>query len=389
MKILVHSNAPWAATGYGQQCGLFAPRLAEHHDVAISAFYGLEGSQLQFNEKVKVLPGRGGTFGNESIRGHARSHFGGLRDGLVLTLMDVWVLDPNIWKTMNVACWVPVDHEPVPPGVRRFFQNSGAIPIAMSRFGQEQLSAHDALYVPHGIDCNSYVPFDPVDAKKLIGFPETAFLVGIVAANKGWGRKCFPEMLEAFSIFRKRHDDALLYLHTEVSGFDDGVNLNNVTKALDIPDEAIRLCDQHTYQFDPLPPHMMASLYSSFDVLLSTSRGEGFGLCVLEANACGTPAIVTDFSAQPEVCGAGWTVDGRLEWQQQQSWQKRPDVEDIVDALEQAYQQPEATRVETAKKARTHAEGYHVDKVMSEHMLPAIDEVMERLDARKPVELAS
>ena len=43
-KLLWHSNAPWAPTGYGQQTGLFAPRLAEKYDMAISSFYGLEGS---------------------------------------------------------------------------------------------------------------------------------------------------------------------------------------------------------------------------------------------------------------------------------------------------------------------------------------------------------
>ena len=33
-KLLWHSNAPWAPTGYGQQTGLFAPRLAEKYDMA-------------------------------------------------------------------------------------------------------------------------------------------------------------------------------------------------------------------------------------------------------------------------------------------------------------------------------------------------------------------
>jgi hypothetical protein len=38
-NILLHSNAPWAASGYGQQTKLFAPRLRDlGHHVAISAF---------------------------------------------------------------------------------------------------------------------------------------------------------------------------------------------------------------------------------------------------------------------------------------------------------------------------------------------------------------
>jgi glycosyltransferase involved in cell wall biosynthesis len=49
----------------------------------------------------------------------------------------------------------------------------------------------------------------------------------------------------------------------------------------------------------------MAKIYSAMDVLLNPAMGEGFGITVLEAQACGTPAIVTDFSAMTEVCGGG------------------------------------------------------------------------------------
>ena len=37
MKILLHSNAPWAGSGYGQQCAQYAVLFREAgHDVAIS-----------------------------------------------------------------------------------------------------------------------------------------------------------------------------------------------------------------------------------------------------------------------------------------------------------------------------------------------------------------
>ena len=40
---------------------------------------------------------------------------------------------------MNIASWTPVDHEPAPPKVVDFFTETGAIPIAMSRFGERML----------------------------------------------------------------------------------------------------------------------------------------------------------------------------------------------------------------------------------------------------------
>jgi glycosyltransferase involved in cell wall biosynthesis len=41
---------------------------------------------------------------------------------------------------------------------------------------------------------------------------------------------------------------------------------------------------------------------------------------VLEAAARGVPAIVTDFGAMSEVCGAGWKVGYRRHWTDQSAW---------------------------------------------------------------------
>ena len=45
----------------------------------------------------------------------------------------------------------------------------------------------------------------------------------------------------------------------------------------------------------------LAAFYTSADVLLSLSYEETFGLTIVEAMACGTPAIVYDNTAQPEL----------------------------------------------------------------------------------------
>lgn len=387
-RLLWHSNSPWAATGYGAQTALFAPRLAETYDVAISAFYGLEGARLAWKNLV-VFPGVGRTYGNEVLGGHVERFFGGdRRAGLILTLMDVWVLDPKLMQTFNTACWCPVDHDPVPPAVRQFFKESSAVPIAMSRFGEEQLVEFDPLYVPHGIETDTFKPYDQAESRKMANLPESAFVVGIVAANKGNpSRKSFPEMLEAFAAFRQRHDDAICYLHTEVTQKDDGINIAMLCRALGIPVESVRFCDQYRYQHHPFPPELMARIYSSFDVLLNTSRSEGFGLPVLEAQSCGVLPIVTDFSAMKEVAGSGWHVEAEREWSGQLSFQARPRVEDIVEALEAAYRMPSGLRKTQSEKAREHAQGYDCEKVMAEHFLPALEQVSERFGEREPVEL--
>lgn len=388
-SLLWHSNSPWSPTGYGQQTATFAPGLAENYNLGISAFYGLESNIIPWNG-IPVYPGLGQSHGNEAILEHAQVHHQGLRNGLTVTLMDVWVLDPAVWQQLNVASWVPVDHEPAPSMVVDFFAQSGAVPIAMAKFGQEMLkdAGLDPLYVPHGIDCSTYKPLDQAECREAIGLDPEHFVVGMVAANKGNpSRKCFSEAFQAFKAFKAKHEDARLYLHTEATGkFGPGVDLPGLIRALGIDPADVFFPDQYRVTHYPYAPELMAKVFNSFDVLLAPSAGEGFGIPVIEAQACGVPVIVSDFSAQPELVGAGWIVSGRRTYTPMKAWQFVPDVEDILDALNKSYC-PKAHRKALAKKARAKAEEYDAGRVLAEYMLPALSEAEARFAEREPTVL--
>jgi len=362
--------------------------LNQHYDVAVSSFYGLEGSPLNWNG-LKVYPGMTPDCGNLTLLPHAKDHFGGdLRGGMVVTLLDVWVLEAQLAAKVNMACWVPVDHEPVPPQVAEFFHKSNAIPIAMARFGEQQLrdAGFDPLYVPHGVDVEAYQPHNQAEVRDKLGLPQDEFLVGMVAANKG-SRKGFQQALEAFRIFRDRHDEARLYLHTVMDPrFSQGEDIGKIAVALGMPEGSLRIADQYRMLNDPLPASTMGILMSSLDVFLNPAMGEGFGVPILEAAACGVPSIVTNFSAMPEVAGpAGWPVACRRAWRQN-AWQAQADVESILEALEQAYCMSEAERAKRAEMCRTHALGYSHTKVLDEFLLPALKRVEERFAERAPVQ---
>jgi glycosyltransferase involved in cell wall biosynthesis len=387
VKILLHSNAPWFPSGYGQQAALFAPRLAPHTEgLAISAFHGLQGGRLEW-QGLEVYPALGGTYGNECILGHAESFFGSLRGGLVLTLLDVPPLDTMVWSRLNVACWVPVDHDPAPGVVKSFFAQTAAIPIAISRFAEDRLRGFDPLYVPHGVDTSVFAPRPQAEARERSGLPASAFVVGAVAVNKGYpSRKSLPQIVEAFAALRARHDEAVLYLHTDLSGlYQEGVDLPPLLEHFGLDPEVVRFPDQYRYQFDPATPDDMADLYSSFDVLLNPAMGEGFGLPVLEAQACGVPAIVTDFTAMSEVCAAGWKVGYDRVRTPMRSWQAWPELDEIVESLEACYALDAAGRAALSTRAREHALGYDADRVLEEHWLPALAEIEQRLADREPI----
>jgi len=388
-KLLWHSNAPWANTGYGMQTALFAPGLAKQYDMAISAFFGLEGAPIKW-EGIPVFPGMSTDVRGQYLAQHANRFFGGdPKGGLVVTLMDVWVMDPRFASQVNMACWCPVDHQPPPPDVVNFFVQSDAIPIAMSRFGEAMLGRLDPLYCPHAVDCDVYKPYDTKQARGK-SFPDDAFVVGIVAANKGRpSRKCFSQSLQAFRKLCENHDNAYLYLHTMMDpALAQGENLPALLEDLGIPKDRVRIADQYSMLFQPYSNDDMAKLYSAMDVLLNPAMGEGFGVPVLEAQACGTPAIVSNFSAMPEVCGAGWHVDCDPYWTGLNAWQVMPKVDDIYSALEEAISASAREKEMLSASARRHALGYDLDRVMNEFMLPALRTAEQRFANQTPVRIA-
>ena len=384
-KLLWHSNSPTVSTGYGQQTAIFLERLKDSYDVACSAFYGVEGAVIPW-KGIPILPGVGGTYGNEEIRAHL-GMFGGNDPVTVITLMDVWVLDPQVWSGLDLACWVPVDHDPAPGPVVNFFKNSGAIPIAMARFGEKMLrdAGLDPLYVPHAIDTKAYRPHDKAESRRALGIEEDAYIVGMVAANKGNpSRKCFAEALEAFKAFHDLNPKARLFLHTEATGRFGGVDLPALIHRLGLDPQTVIFTDQYRAVHFPHSAEKMGEIMSSFDVLLAPSAGEGFGIPVIEAQACGVPVIVSDFSAQPELVGAGWLVEGTRTYTAIGSWQVKPSVVDILKALKACHRRTDREVANAAEQARAKALEYDVDTVFENYMLPALAEVHKRIEARRP-----
>lgn len=380
MRILWHSNAPWSGVGYGQQTAIFTPRLKRlGHDMSISGFYGLEGAMIVGRDEIPVFPRHADPYGNDVLETHARRVFGDPLDGLVITLLDIWVMRADVLRELRVGAWVPVDHDPCQPPSLRTLRESGAVPIAMSRFGEAKLreAGLDPLYVPHGFEADRYSPQDRDTSKDRLKFPRDAFVVGMVAANKGNSppRKAFPQVLAAFARFAKRHDDAWLYLHTDAEGTYQGVNILELVDHFDLH-KRVRFCDQYQYVL-AFPLDYMASAYSAMDVLVNPSYGEGFGIPIIEAQACGTPVIVGGWTSMPELCGAGWEVTGHPYWTPLGSYQFMPDETSIYDALEVAYshRDDEALR----GKAVTFAADYEADVITDRYWAPVLDELKERV----------
>jgi GT2 family glycosyltransferase len=111
-----------------------------------------------------------------------------------------------------------------------------------------------------------------------------------------WGERKAPEiLLRAYHHAFTRRDDVLLLL--KVINTDPGLNVQAEINALGLPADGPPVAILYNQE---LPTHQMGSLYRSADCFVTSTRGEGWGMPIIEAMACGLPVIATDWSAQTD-----------------------------------------------------------------------------------------
>jgi glycosyltransferase involved in cell wall biosynthesis len=370
MRLLWWSNAPWTPTGYGTQTAQVIRRLRDDgHDVAVASNYGQSAVMTEW-EGIPVYPGGVVRFSLDLVEPLFKLH----RADALIGLYDSWIMGDCADTLPNVAWWTPVDHFPVPPKVAAWARKRQT--IAMSRAGLQAFNSAgiDATYIPHGID--GWAP-TPSDFRERNGIPADAFVVMVNAANQDRdpSRKAWPEMLLALSRLMLHRPDVWVYLHADLTR-PTGVDIPGYMAAIGMDASRVRTCDQIGYRLGRFTQTDIAEAYTAADVLLATSMGEGFGLAVLEAMACGTPAIVTDATAQPELVGdTGWRVGWQPWWhQEQEAFWALPSVDGTLAALQSAYAErgtSDATRRSAAAIER--AAGYDADRIYAERWRPFID----------------
>lgn len=384
--VSVFSNSPGQPTGYGIATDALVTRLKrDGADVACISNYGNEGIISQYKTKYGDVPlyPRGADLYSNDTAVLSHKHWKAVnakQADLLITLYDVWVFQGKQWDDINVACWTPIDHSPVPTMVANWSAKPNVTPIAMSKFGQEELAKVniESIYIPHSVDTKIFKPKSSIgglDPEEYMGISKDIFVVGMNAANKSSGllhRKAFGENLLAFSIFLKKHPDSILYIHADpVSQY--GWNLVNLGNAVGIPHDKMAFVDPVSYRFG-ITQEDLAGIYSYMDVLLATSYGEGFGVPTVEAQACGVPVIVSDFAASPELIGDGWAVGGQPFYDNaQNAFFSIPSVPLIVQALEEAYNRGKGKSTEAIEFAKQ----FDHDVVWDKYWLPAIDKLLK------------
>lgn len=377
-RMVFHSNAAWAGTGYGNQVRTFLPLLhAAGWEVFVSCFWGLQGAPLKA-EHATFLPASLDQWGNDVLESHYKRY----RPDVMFHLHDIWVLRPAVLRAYPAASWCPVDHQPLPPAVRAGLE-ACRWPVAMSRFGEREMRAAgltDVQYIPHGYNTDVFKPMDRAQARAAWGVDEDAFFAVVVAANKGNpSRKSLDRILKAWAKFVPDHPGAVLYVHSLATGAHGGWDLLTVAQHYGIPSESIRVPDMYRYVMGEYTWEALAQLYNAADVKISTSMGEGFGITEIEAQGCGCPVIVTDFSAQSELCFGGYKVPvddfDDLTWTFQDSEQAFVRPSGIVNGLVWAWEQ--RGNAALRQQAVDGARAYGAEEVFARYMRPVLEHIAD------------
>jgi glycosyltransferase involved in cell wall biosynthesis len=223
--------------------------------------------------------------------------------------------------------------------------------------------------IPHGVDTLLYRPImrDECRQKHLKLFnaegetiiPDNAFIVGNV--NRNQPRKRLDLTIQYFAEWikrvagdpRQRIDNAYLYLHCAQNDT-SGLQLAELAHYYGIDNRLIIPDAEEVTPAKGLPESEMPYVYGCFDVQVSTTAGEGWGLCSAEGMACGIPQILPMHSAFAEwAAGAAYMVPchERQAHPVINTVGTTPAKEDFIRALDLFYRNPEL-RLEYAERAR-------------------------------------
>lgn len=333
MKILLQSNAPWVPTGYGVIAKNLIHRWkAMGHEVAVFCFNGLYGGQLVLDD-MPMFPLGKDLWGRDKVESYSKL----FNADIYITNFDVWAMPELAKMDIRWVPYVPVDHEPCPKPISETLK--GAYRIATYSESATKLlkeAGIDSTPISVGVDTKIFKPLDDRDElRKRLGYTPEDFVVGIVAMNKGQ-RKNFPEMFEAFKKFKERHSNAKMYLHSDPVR-PDGINLMAIADSYGIVND-INIADITMYELG-YPTEMMAQMYNMFDVLLMTTAGEGFGMPIIEAQACGVPVITNNFTTGYELnAHKDLVIEPKTKFMDALiSFQASTDTDKTAEALEKVY----------------------------------------------------
>lgn len=193
-----------------------------------------------------------------------------------------------------------------------------------------------------------------------------------------WGERKAPEvLLKAYSKAFKKTDNVVLIC--KVINNDGGINIDEEIRKLNLPENGPEIIFLYNTKF---ADYEMSTLYRSADCFVISTRGEGWGMPILEAMACGLPAIATNWSSQVDFFNEqnGYPVDveslidakAKCPYYEGFQW-ANPSEEHLIERMRYVYEHQEEAKAKGMRAAEEVREKWTWDA--------AADKIIERLDA--------
>ncbi len=197
-----------------------------------------------------------------------------------------------------------------------------------------------------------------------------------------WGERKAPEvLLKAYSKAFKKSDDVVLVC--KVINNDGSINIDEEIRKLNLPIDGPEIIFLYNTKF---VDYDMATLYRSADCFVISTRGEGWGMPILEAMACGLPAIATDWSSQVDFFNEsnGYPVNveklidakAKCPYYEGFKW-ANPSEEHLIQRMRYVYEHQEEAREKGMKASEEVRTMWTWDKA-AERMIQRLDEIKMR-----------
>lgn len=274
------------------------------------------------------------------------------------------------WSRYGLVIITPVDGMPIYPAWLDTMRLADA-GMTISAFGVNAFRQHGievGLCRP-GVNLNKFyrLPEDERHAlRQRAGLEADAFVLGVVCMNQG--RKAIPSMLRGFFTFAMDKPKARLILDME-----------KISPAgWDIPAMCLQFgwpVEKLLFREDLLRCGIteLRERYALMDAHAVLSNREGFGLPLVEAQACGVVSMASDYCSGPEIVGDGKgvlikTLDAFAVSTWGNALDRLPDDNDFGAKLQWLYDNP-AERAALAEKgmaaARSHTWDHAADAVQA------------------------
>ncbi len=314
LKVLMMSNGPEYPTGYGRVLREIAVRLSKDKRFDIVVF-----NENAFNRPDYSFMGLRVTCPQVNS-----NNMGDLYRGLAATIErerpDVlWVLEDSFTLTNfgfpNIAhlpvkkvFYIPLDGANVPsigvPSVRSMDKI-----VSMSKFTQHYLEREgfESEMIWHGVDTEQFYPASPEEKKflkKQMGLDENDFLIYNYGRNTNIRKNNQGLMLTAAKYLKTAPKNHKVLIHTLNPDIKDNDLFDYKERILSLDFEKNvldRILFSPFRENRPASEQEVVMMMRASDLVITTSIGEGFGLIMAEAMACGIPVISNSYTTPKEL----------------------------------------------------------------------------------------